>query len=211
MLESAKGWVIVHLGMSGVLRFLPDCPPPEKHDHVDFVMAGGCLRLTDPRRFGAVLWTDANPLLHPLLAKLGPEPLSPSFHAQLLYDHSRRRILPVKNFIMDSRVVVGIGNIYASEALYTAGIHPAKPAKALSLIGYQRLVETLVEVLSAAIIKGGTTLRDYRNSDGRPGYFQQSLKVYGKSGVDCPQCDATIQHIKLGGRSSFFCPVCQKN
>jgi formamidopyrimidine-DNA glycosylase len=208
---TAGGVVIVHLGMSGSLRMLLVATPPQKHDHFDLVLRdGACLRLRDPRRFSVVLWTRDPPLKHPLLEVLGPEPFHNAFNASYLYQRSRGRKLAVKNFIMDCRTVVGIGNIYASEALFAAGIHPARKAGRISMGRYDKLVRAIREVLEAGIRQGGTTLRDFVNSDGKPGYFRQQLAIYGRTGLDCFSCGGTIRNLRIGQRSSYFCPVCQR-
>ncbi|MEN8261038.1 MAG: bifunctional DNA-formamidopyrimidine glycosylase/DNA-(apurinic or apyrimidinic site) lyase [Pseudomonadota bacterium] len=211
LLESTAGTVILHLGMSGSLRVVPADTVPGKHDHIDFVFGEACLRLRDPRRFGAVLWTRDDVLSHPLLAPLGPEPLSPEFNGAWLYGMSRGRKIAVKAFIMDSRSVVGVGNIYANEALFLAGIRPGRPAGRISAERYATLANCICSVLEDAIHQGGTTLRDFVNEAGRPGYFQQTLNVYGREGAHCPHCGTRIRSLRLGQRSSFFCPSCQRS
>jgi formamidopyrimidine-DNA glycosylase len=211
LLKNAAGWLLIHLGMSGTLRILESTAGVTLHDHVDLLLDNRrCLRLNDPRRFGAVLWVDGSPEEHPLLAHLGPEPFSEAFDGALLYARSRGRALAVKNFIMDQRIVVGVGNIYASEALFRAGIHPARPAGRISRARYDALAVAVREVLSAAIEAGGTSLRDFTNEHGRPGYFSQQLLVYGKKGQACVQCGAVIRCEVIGQRSSYFCPHCQR-
>jgi len=206
-----KGTLILHLGMSGSLRVLPVDSTPEKHDHVELQLASGqCLRLRDPRRFGAVLWTRRDPLKHRLLATLGPEPLLAEFDDDYLYARSRGRKQAIKAFIMDSKIVVGVGNIYASEALFLAGIHPQRAAGRISQKRYQQLTSAIKKVLTAAIRQGGTTLRDFTNSDGSPGYFKQRLKVYGRAGQACPTCTQPIRQQTIGQRASYYCPHCQK-
>ncbi len=210
LLRSTAGTVIIHLGMSGNLRLLPATIPAEKHDHVDIVLASGqCLRLRDPRRFGAVIWTDDDPLEHALLRNLGPEPLDDNFTDAHLYQSSRGRKLAVKQFIMDSHTVTGVGNIYASESLFLAGIHPGCSAGRISLKRYERLTAAIKQVLNAAIVQGGTTLRDFYNGEGKPGYFQQQLKVYGRAGEPCHSCQRPIAQRRQGQRSTFFCACCQ--
>jgi formamidopyrimidine-DNA glycosylase len=209
LLAADTGTVILHLGMSGSLRVLPATTTPEKFDHVDVVLdSGACLRLRDPRRFGALLWT-SDPGAHALLAHLGPEPLEPGFDGDYLYDASRGRRRAIKDFLMDSRIVAGIGNIYASEALFAAGIHPRRAAGRLSRARYERLAHAVRATLEQAVCAGGTTLRDFRRSDGNPGYFQQALRVYGRAGAACPTCGATVRSFVLGGRSTFYCARCQ--
>ena len=211
LLESPVGHLILHLGMSGSLRIVPRELSPEKHDHLDVVMDDGrCLRFRDPRRFGAALWTTDDPLEHPLLKNLGPEPLGDEFTAQWLHDLSQRRRVAVKSFLMNSRVVAGVGNIYASEALFLAGIHPGRPAGRISLERYQRLVEAVREVLGAAISAGGTTLRDFVDSNGRPGYFSQRLRVYGRQGEACAKCGTAVRSRVIGQRSTYYCHRCQR-
>ena len=210
LLRFHHGSLILHLGMSGSLRVLPSGTPPERHDHFDLVLGSRCLRLRDPRRFGAVLWHPGDPLRHPLLEKLGPEPLAEAFSGEYLYQSSRGRRLAVKSFLMDSRVVVGVGNIYASEALFRAGIHPARSCGRISPARYARLAEAVKETLRAAIEQGGTTLQDFRQADGNPGYFAQELQVYGRRGSPCPKCGAPIRQRIVGQRSSFYCGRCQR-
>lgn len=210
-LRTAVGSVIIHLGMSGSLRVTNKNEPAEKHDHVDFVFTDDCvLRLHDPRRFGAVLWTARSPLQHKLIASLGPEPLSDEFNVDYLFQRSRKRKQAIKPFIMDSKIVVGVGNIYASEALFRAGIRPTVAAGRVSRARYQRLVQAIKDVLAAAIKSGGTTLRDFTNGEGKPGYFQQSLQVYGRAGEVCHVCGATIKQIQQAQRASYCCPHCQR-
>lgn len=204
------GTAIIHLGMSGSLRIITDNAPAQKHDHIDLVLSSGVtLRFNDPRRFGCWLWADPA-AAHPLIASLGPEPLSPEFNGRMLFQLSRSKNTPVKAFIMDSHVVVGVGNIYANEALFKAGIHPRRKAGRISLDRYQRLAEAIREILSAAILMGGTTLRDFVNSDGKPGYFAQSLLVYGRTGEPCPECETPLKEIRMSGRSTVYCTRCQR-
>ena len=206
-----QGALIVHLGMSGSLRVVPRSAPAKQHDHVDWLLSdGNCLRLHDPRRFGAVLWTVDDVARHPLLAALGPEPLEDAFDGNWLYHRSRGRRTPVKTLIMTPRVVVGVGNIYANEALFRAGIRPTRPCGTISLRRYQELAVAIKRTLNAAIELGGTTLRDFVNSSGRPGYFRQRLHVYGKNGQPCPLCAGSLRQLQVGQRSSFFCPRCQR-
>lgn len=205
-----SGSVIVHLGMSGSLRVVTDNAPPQVHDHIDLTLASGViLRFNDPRRFGCWLWTEAT-ASHPLITHLGPEPLSAEFNGAMLFRLSRGKQTPVKSFIMDNHVVVGVGNIYANEALFKAGIHPKRKAGRISLDRYHRLAEAIRETLSAAILMGGTTLRDFVNSDGKPGYFAQSLLVYGRGGETCKECQATLKEIRMNNRSTVYCPKCQR-
>lgn len=211
LLRTAAGTVLVHLGMSGSLRLVAADTPAEKHDHIDIVFGNGqALRLRDPRRFGAVLWLSGDPMRHKLLTSLGPEPLSEAFDADYLYRRSRRRKQAVKQFIMDSHTVVGVGNIYASEALFRAGIRPQLAAGRLSRPRCEALVVAIRAVLGLAIEQGGTTLRDFVDGDGRPGYFKQRLQVYGRVGEPCRQCEKPIKQLRQGQRASYYCPVCQR-
>ncbi|MCG2633731.1 MAG: bifunctional DNA-formamidopyrimidine glycosylase/DNA-(apurinic or apyrimidinic site) lyase [Gammaproteobacteria bacterium] len=206
-----RGSLILHLGMSGALFYLPVETPLRKHDHLDLVLANGdCLRLNDPRRFGAALWS-LDPATHPLLSHLGPEPLelSSDVLGTHLHHHARGRTAAIKPFLMDHKMVVGVGNIYASEALHLAGIHPKRAAGRVSLARYILLAAAARRVLQQAIAAGGTTLRDFRSSDGRPGYFQQVLQVYGRTDRPCNRCDGTIRQAVLGQRASYWCPGCQ--
>jgi formamidopyrimidine-DNA glycosylase len=211
LLETTSGCMILHLGMSGSLRVLPSNEEALKHEHVQIDFDdGNSLRLRDPRRFGALLWTTQDPTLHPLLVELGPEPLGPNFTAEYLFRRSRGRRLAIKNLVMDASVVVGVGNIYASEALFHAGIRPGRAAGRLSRAECTRLVTAIRQVLASAIEAGGTTLRDFSNSDGQPGYFRMSLAVYGRAGEGCCQCGSVIRQRRIGQRSSFYCPACQR-
>lgn len=211
LLASKKGILLIHLGMSGSLRIVDTDSPAAKHDHVDIVLANGkVLRYTDPRRFGCMLWETGAIEEHPLLASLGPEPLSENFHIDYLFKKSRSRNTPVKTFIMDSKVVVGVGNIYANESLFLAGINPKRSAGKISKPRYEKLLQCIQQVLQRAIVVGGTTLRDFTGSDGEPGYFAQSLHVYGRSGEPCDQCKSTLKEIRQGQRSTVYCPKCQR-
>jgi formamidopyrimidine-DNA glycosylase len=210
LLDLERGTLLIHLGMSGSLRVLPASSQPGRHDHIDLILADGpCLRLRDPRRFGVFLWLAGVAETHPLLAHLGPEPLGDGFDGAYLYQESRRRRIAVKAFIMDAGVVVGVGNIYANEALFRAGIHPARACGRIGLERYRSLAASIRAVLAAAIDQGGTSLRDFVQEDGSPGYFAQSLKVYGRAGEPCPTCARPIRHRRIGQRSSFYCPHCQ--
>jgi len=210
LLNTEAGTAILHLGMSGSLRFITATESPGKHDHVDIVFGQSALRLTDPRRFGSLHWTRRPALQHRLISPLGCEPLSDILNGDYLHRHSRRRKVAVKQFIMNSHIVVGIGNIYASEALYMAGIHPGHAAGKVSRKKYQLLAEVIKEVLNDAIEQGGTTLQDFVNGEGKPGYFSQYLNVYGKTGEPCISCRVPIREIRQGQRSTFYCPKCQK-
>ncbi|CDH00914.1 bifunctional DNA-formamidopyrimidine glycosylase/DNA-(apurinic or apyrimidinic site) lyase [Xenorhabdus bovienii] len=209
LLELPEGWIIIHLGMSGSLRILLKESPPEKHDHVDLIMADGkILRYTDPRRFGAWLWSD-NLDECSVLAHLGPEPLSDVFDGEYLYTLSCNKKTVIKPWLMDNKVVVGVGNIYANEALYVAHILPERPVNSLTQEEAYLLADTIKQILHRSIEQGGTTLKDFLQSDGKPGYFAQELFVYGKKGELCPKCGEKIESIKLGQRSTFFCRQCQ--
>lgn len=210
LIACEKGTIIIHLGMSGSLKITTANRPPEKHDHIDLILNNGkCLRFRDPRRFGAFLWTEESALNHSLLINLGPEPFDDIFDGNWLKKRAKGRRLPVKSFIMNSHIVTGVGNIYASEALFLAGIRPDRSSGAISLIRYQRLANAIRKILQLAINQGGTTLRDFVNESGQPGYFQQQLAVYGREDNDCLKCESTIKKIVLGNRSTFYCPKCQ--
>lgn len=211
LLTTDAGTLILHLGMSGSLRIVNTNQKPGKHDHVDIVFDNDkVLRLTDPRRFGAVLFTKEDPEKHELIAHLGPEPLGKSLSGDYLYSQSRGRKTAVKQFIMDGRIIVGVGNIYANEALFIAGINPKRAAGKIGRERYQQLVDAIKGVLSQAIKQGGTSLRDFVGGDGRPGYFAQELKVYGREGEACINCSKAIKQLRQGQRSTFYCPHCQK-
>jgi len=209
LLDCGDGHLIVHLGMSGSLRVLPPGTAPGKHDHVDVVLGDRMLRLRDPRRFGAVLWTEGAPHEHPLLAHLGVEPLSSAFGAARLLALTRGRRAPIKQLLMDGRQVVGVGNIYASESLFRARIHPRMPAKKLTPEGARKLAAAIKLTLRAAIKAGGSSLRDFVGSDGARGYFQQRYWVYDRAGEPCRVCRAPVERIVQGQRASYFCPACQ--
>lgn len=210
LLNFSNGCLLLHLGMSGSLRILPATTAAGKHDHFDLVFGRQCLRLHDPRRFGAVLWTEAPIAQHPLLKKLGPEPLSDAFTGEHLYQQSRKRRIAVKQFIMDGKVVVGVGNIYANEALFQAGISPGRSCGSISARRYEQLALAIRKILSTAIECGGTTLQDFVQADGKPGYFAQELQVYGQAGKPCPNCGKPILQKTLGQRSSYYCRRCQR-
>jgi formamidopyrimidine-DNA glycosylase len=211
LLNCGNGHLIIHLGMSGSLRILKQTIQAEKHDHVEIFFANGTvLRLRDPRRFGAVLWTDQLPEKHSLIASLGPEPLEDKFNQEYLFQMTRKRQRPIKNLIMDAHIVVGVGNIYVSEALFHAGIRPGKSAVRLTNMDCHRLVAEIRRVLTQAIAAGGTTLRDFTDSNGKAGYFSQELFVYGREGKNCLLCGNSIKRKLIGQRSSFYCPNCQK-
>ena len=210
LFQCESGVLLVHLGMSGSLRLTPADEPPGKHAHVDIVFdSGKALRFTDPRKFGSMLWQPAEAGEHPLLQGLGPEPLGDDFSGALLYRKSCGRKTSVKHLIMDSRTVAGVGNIYACEALFLAGIHPARASGRISARRYEKLAQTIRTVLGEAIRAGGTSLRDFTGGDGRPGYFKQELNVYGREGEDCVRCSTALRELRLGQRSTVFCPSCQ--
>ena len=210
LLKTCQETLILHLGMSGNLRIATPEQAPGKHDHVDFIFNDNTLlRLNDQRKFGAVLWCEGEVLNHPLLATLGPEPLSDAFNGDYLLQRAAKRSLPVKSLLMDSHIVVGVGNIYASESLFMAGILPTRPAGGVSLREYRRLAEAVKTVLQQAIAQGGTTLRDFTDAQGKPGYFQQDLRVYGRVDQPCLTCAEPVQQIKIGQRASYYCNTCQ--
>ncbi|HEY3487357.1 MAG TPA: bifunctional DNA-formamidopyrimidine glycosylase/DNA-(apurinic or apyrimidinic site) lyase [Gammaproteobacteria bacterium] len=204
------GYMLVHLGMSGSLRFENAGCAPLQHDHVEWQLDNGrLLRLHDPRRFGSVHWIKHSPAQHPLLRNLGPEPLTLEFDGAYLHRLSRRRTTAVKNFIMNSRIVVGVGNIYANEALFLAGIAPGRAANRISATQFESLALAIKTVLQDAIRQGGTTLNDFVNPEGNPGYFRLQLQVYGRAGAACSRCGHTIRHKVMGQRASYYCPACQ--
>ncbi|MDO8812490.1 MAG: bifunctional DNA-formamidopyrimidine glycosylase/DNA-(apurinic or apyrimidinic site) lyase [Gallionella sp.] len=211
LMGCGNGTLILHLGMSGSLRILPADTPAEKHDHFDLVLCNGMvMRLRDPRRFGAVLWHSGDAHAHPLLAALGPEPLEENFNARYLYQATRGRSLAIKQCIMGNHVVVGVGNIYANEALFRASIKPQLAAGKLSLPRCAKLAAEIRATLNEAIELGGSSLRDFVNPAGQPGHFQQHYWVYGRGGEPCRKCGAPIKQIRQGQRSSFYCGSCQK-
>lgn len=211
LLHTDAGVAIVHLGMSGSLRIVEAGLEPRKHDHFDLLLdSGRAVRYHDPRRFGALLWTEEEPRQHALLKNLGLEPLGDEFDGDYLYRLSRSRKVSVKEFIMNARIVVGVGNIYASESLFLAGIDPRRAAGRVSHERYLRLAQAIRQILAYAIECGGTTLRDFVREDGTPGYFQLELKVYDRVGQPCRTCQTQIKQIVQGQRSTWFCPVCQR-
>jgi formamidopyrimidine-DNA glycosylase len=211
LIDCGKGTLIVHLGMTGHLRVVPGGEELRKHDHVELLLDNRrALRFNDSRRFGAILWTDGEPLRHPLLAALGPEPFDQSFSADYLAARAQGRSVAVKPFLMDARTVVGVGNIYASEALFRAGIDPRRAAGKVGRTAWARLVPAVRTVLEEAIAAGGTTIRDFTKSDGEPGYFRISLKVYGRAGEPCVTCGRQVRLVRLGQRSTYFCSNCQR-
>jgi formamidopyrimidine-DNA glycosylase len=219
LLDTRVGSALLHLGMSGSLRVLPASTPVRTHDHVDIVLAGGpadngaestrVLRFTDPRRFGCLLWQPPGET-HELLQDLGPEPLSAGFDGDYLFDLSRGRKAPVKTFLMDQKVVVGVGNIYVAEALFAAGISPLRAAGRVSRDRYARLAASVKDILGYAIERGGTTLRDFISPDGEPGYFELELAAYGRGGEPCPRCGRPLKQATIGQRTTVWCGYCQK-
>ncbi len=211
LIDLEHGSLILHLGMSGSLRLLAPDTPLLAHDHIDIVLdSGQCLRFNDPRRFGCLLWTQNDPQQHPLLRRLAPEPLENDFHGEYLASAAAGRKVAIKQLIMNSQIVVGVGNIYASEALFHAGVRPRRAARSLSLAQFDKLAAAVKKVLRNAIRAGGTTLRDYVNADGAPGYFRQKLFVYERADEPCRICQTPIKQLKQGQRSTYFCPKCQK-
>jgi len=210
LLDTAAGSALLHLGMSGSLRVLPADTPVAAHDHVDVALdSGRVLRFNDPRRFGCLLWQPPG-TTHELLQGLGPEPLSDAFEGDLLFALSRGRKAPVKTFLMDQAVVVGVGNIYAAEALFAAGISPLRPAGRVSRERYQALAEAVKRILAYAIERGGTTLRDFISPDGAPGYFELELLAYGRGGEPCPRCGRPLKQAVIGQRTTVWCGHCQR-
>lgn len=213
LIELNHGSIIIHLGMSGHLRILPANTPAQKHDHIDIVVGNQLLRMNDPRRFGAVLWhdnADGHVEEHLLIRKLGIEPLEDQFTPEMLYKATRMRTAPIKQILMAGDIVVGVGNIYASESLFKAGINPKIAANRIGLKRYHLLVGAIKEILQQAIKQGGSSLKDFVSVNGNSGYFQQSYFVYNRAGQACRICKDTIKLIKQGQRSSFYCANCQK-
>jgi formamidopyrimidine-DNA glycosylase len=211
LIDCGTGTLILHLGMSGRLWVVNGATPPEPHDHFDLVLENGTVvRLRDPRRFGLVLWREGDPLRHALLANIGPEPLATDFDGGWLHRVTRNRSAAIKQVLMDSHVVAGIGNIYASEALFRAGIHPGRAARRIGLKRYELLAAKIRETLALAISAGGSSLRDYVGSDGLAGNFQSQFMVYDRAGQLCRRCGMLIREIRQGQRSTFYCPRCQK-
>ncbi|MHB8255588.1 MAG: bifunctional DNA-formamidopyrimidine glycosylase/DNA-(apurinic or apyrimidinic site) lyase [Acidiferrobacter sp.] len=210
LLDLSRGSLIIHLGMSGSLRIVTTTTPPGPWDPFDIVLGGDglCLRMRDPRRFGALLYSE-DPYLHPLIKDLGPEPLETDFSGAYLHTRAYGRTLAMRDFLLNGRIVAGIGNIYANEALFDAGIHPGRAAGRVSPARYDSLAAAIVAVLTRAIAAGGTTLKDFAGSDGRPGYFQQQLQVYGREGEPCRRCATPIARLTNGARSSYYCRKCQ--
>lgn len=210
LIEFSTGTLLLHLGMSGTIRVIEQSTPVAKHDHFDLAFEHGvALRLNDPRRFGAVLWLAGNEDPDNILGKLGPEPLTDDFCAGYLFKKGKGRKVPIKTFIMNNDVVVGVGNIYANEALFKAGIRPTALTGKITQKRLNLLTEEIKSVLEKAILQGGTTLKDFTQTDGKPGYFAQSLNVYGRAGEQCVNCESTLEEIRQSNRSSVFCPNCQ--
>lgn len=210
LLALANGHILVHLGMSGSLRLVAPDEPPGYHDHIDLCFDKWLLRYTDPRRFGCWLWAEGDVNTHKLLAHLGPEPLSDAFDADYLYSRARGRKQNLKNFIMDSQLVVGVGNIYANEALFLAGLRPRAAAGSLTRRKAAELVQQIKAVLAAAIAQGGTTLKDFVGGDGKPGYFKQQLFVYGRGGLPCRICHSPLKEVRVNNRATVYCAQCQR-
>ena len=211
LLKTTQGVLMLHLGMSGTIRVINKESPVSKHDHFDLVLENGkALRLNDPRRFGSVLWVTDDINEHALIKKLGPEPLSDDFTDDCLYQKSRQKTVAIKTFLMNNHVVVGVGNIYANESLFKAGIDPRTHAGKVSKKRYTELTKHVRETLARAIEQGGTTLKDFTQADGKPGYFAQQLLVYGRGGQPCFTCKAHLKEVKQAGRATVFCPQCQK-
>ena len=211
LFDFAEGHLLVHLGMSGRLSLVPDSAPPKTHDHVDVQLEGGeVMRLTDPRRFGAMLWLPEPAEDHALLSGLGLEPLEREFTGAALEERARGRRIAIKHFLMNGRIVTGVGNIYASEALFRAGIHPARSVARISRARWDRLATAVRATLRHALTAGGSTLRDFAASDGKPGRYQKRFLVYGREGKPCPKCGTPIRAERQGQRSTFFCPRCQR-
>ncbi|WP_085246927.1 bifunctional DNA-formamidopyrimidine glycosylase/DNA-(apurinic or apyrimidinic site) lyase [Gilliamella mensalis] len=210
LLQLSNNWIVIHLGMSGSLRILQNPQKAEKHDHIDLILENGViLRYTDPRRFGSWLWANSLDEISQL-QHLGPEPLSNEFSAKYLFEKARNRQVPIKSWIMDNHIVVGVGNIYASESLFMAKINPNRKVNSLQLNEFERLVASIKQVLTKSIEQGGTTLKDFLQSNGKPGYFAQELQVYGRGGEQCLSCGTEIKSQKIGQRNTFYCEYCQK-
>jgi formamidopyrimidine-DNA glycosylase len=210
LLKTTIGTLMIHLGMSGSLRIIKAPETEKKHDHIDILFKDGtCLRYHDPRRFGAYIWTNKPINEHKLIRKLGPEPLTDFFNIDDFYTKARLRSLSIKSFIMDAHMVVGVGNIYASESLFLSNIHPKRASNKISKQRLNNLLVAIKTTLNKSIEQGGSTLKDFVNSDGKPGYFQQTLNVYSRKNKPCPQCSTPIKQITIGQRSTFYCPNCQ--
>jgi formamidopyrimidine-DNA glycosylase len=210
LFQFTHGHALIHLGMSGSLRIVDSSVPPNTHDHFDWVFEKIALRYHDPRRFGCLLWVEGEPYSHKLLAKLGPEPLTEEFNGEYLFKRTRKRSQAIKQFIMDSHVVVGVGNIYANESLFMSRIKPIRKASLLSRKNCEDLVRDIKFVLARSIEQGGTTLRDFVGGDGKPGYFKQQLLVYGRGGEPCSECTKVLKEIRMMDRTTVYCVNCQK-
>lgn len=211
LFHTNAGTALMHLGMSGSLRIIDPAEPPAKHDHVDIQLGNGkALRFRDPRRFGSLLWADDDVMTHPLLSRLGPEPLGVTFDGDYLWRRARGRSVTIKQFIMNAEIVVGVGNIYASEALFEAGIHPLRQARRVSRVRMEQLAAAIRAVLERALAAGGTTLRDFHGGDGEPGYFRQQLNVYDRLDEPCRVCAKPVSARVLGQRSTYYCTHCQR-
>ncbi len=210
LLQFAHGYVLIHLGMSGSLRIVKATDLPRLHDHFDLVFGNVILRYCDPRRFGCLLWHEGDPLTHSLLTHLGPEPLNDAFTADYLFQRTRKRTQAIKQFIMDSRIVVGVGNIYANESLFMSRIKPTRKAGSMTRKNCEDLVRDIKFVLQRSIDQGGTTLRDFVGGDGKPGYFKQELLVYGRGGETCMVCDKLLKEVRMNDRTTVYCTDCQK-
>lgn len=210
LLDFGNGNALIHLGMSGSLRIVNAEEPPSFHDHFDLVFGKLALRYCDPRRFGCLLWVDGEPELHKLLTDLGPEPLTDTFTADYLFARTRKRTQTIKQFIMDSKIVVGVGNIYANESLFMAGIKPIRKAGSLTRKNCEDLVRDIKFVLQRSIDEGGTTLRDFVGGDGKPGYFKQQLLVYGRGDEPCTLCKKPLKEVRMSDRTTVYCVDCQK-
>ncbi len=210
LLRTGRGTAMAHLGMSGSMRIVASDTDPDLHDHYDIVVDNGtALRFNDPRRFGCLLWTDADPAIHPLLARLGPEPLGADFSGEYLYSTAKNRRVTIKQYLMNSHIVAGVGNIYASESLFRSGIHPLRAAGRISQKRMHDLAQQIRAVLTEAIRLGGTTLRDFYGGDGKPGYFKTRLMVYDRAGMPCRLCGEPIRQAVIGQRSTYYCVGCQ--
>ena len=210
LLNFGNGHALIHLGMSGSLRIVKGDEPPSFHDHFDLVFGAHVLRYCDPRRFGCLLWVEGEPEIHKLLVDLGPEPLTDSFSAEYLYQRTRKRSQAIKQFIMDSKIVVGVGNIYANESLFMSGIKPIRKACSLTRKNCEDLVRDIKFVLQRSIEQGGTTLRDFVGGDGKPGYFKQQLLVYGRGGLPCDLCKKPLKEVRMNDRTTVYCVMCQR-
>lgn len=210
LIHLERGGMLIHLGMSGSMRIVTSATPPEKHDHFDMeTESGSIVRYRDPRRFGCLLWHPKDIRKHVRLQNLGVEPLSESFSGKILFEASRKRRVPVKSLIMNGEIVVGAGNIYASESLFDAAIHPHRRCDRVAIARYEQLAVSIRKILADAIRQGGTTLKDFSGADGSPGYFEQELQVYGRDGEPCTRCGTVIRRVVTAQRATYYCPSCQ--